>query len=242
MLIQADAAGLEWRVLAELAQDEVAIGEISNKEDTHSKNQTTFELPSRLIAKIYLFRTIYRGSGWSFANDASFSHVSSDPKYWDEVNVKFYTKYFGIDNKHQEWSQLVLHGKPIWGPLGTYWPIDLGRDKRGDVYLPWTKFTNYPVQGTGADLMMMARIIFRNRLVKKSWGHRVLLVSTVHDSICVDAPSELLQEICDLFHQTFDALIPNIRKIFGYEWRTPMTCEVKFGNDMKNMTKIDRND
>ena len=92
MLIQADAAQLEWRTAVELSKDPIGLQEILNKEDTHSKNQVAFELPSRLIAKIYLFRTIFRGSGWSFANDPDFMHVSSNPKYWDEVNYKFYEK------------------------------------------------------------------------------------------------------------------------------------------------------
>ena len=97
MLIQADASQLEWRTAVELSQDEVGLQEILNKEDTHSKNQIAFELPSRLIAKIYLFRTIFRGSGWSFANDNSFMHVSSSPSYWDDVNEKFFKKYYGLD-------------------------------------------------------------------------------------------------------------------------------------------------
>ncbi len=55
-LISCDAAGLEWRVVTELSNDPTALQEILNKEDTHSKNQAAFNLPSRLIAKIYLFR------------------------------------------------------------------------------------------------------------------------------------------------------------------------------------------
>lgn len=242
MIIQCDASQLEWRTVLELAQDEVGINEVVTGEDTHSLNQVAFELPSRLIAKIYLFRTIFRGTGWSFANDPDFSHVSSSPEYWDEVNEKFYGKYHRIDTTHKEWADQVVRGEPIWGPLGTHWPIEMGRDKRGNLFIPWTKLSNYPVQGTGADLMMMARIIFRNRLSKKPWGKEVLLIATVHDSIVVDAPSYLLQEIVNLFHQCFDALIPNIKKVFGYDWRTPLACECKYGPDMKNQTKLVRND
>jgi hypothetical protein len=47
---------LEWRVALELSQDQTGIAEIVNHDDIHSNNQKTFELPSRLIAKIYLFR------------------------------------------------------------------------------------------------------------------------------------------------------------------------------------------
>ncbi len=242
MLIQADASQLEWRTAVELSKDPIGLQEILNKEDTHTKNQIAFELPSRLIAKIYLFRTIFRGSGWSFANDPDFMHVSSSAKYWDKVNEKFYEKYEGLDAKHKEWARLVASGKPIIGPLGRFWPIDIGRDKRGEIYIPWTVLTNYPVQGTGADVMTIARISFYRRLRSKTHLKNVLLVSSVHDSIVVDAPAQYLQEITNLFHQVFDNLQSNIKKIFGYNWEVPLACEVKYGNNMKQMNKIERTD
>lgn len=191
---------------------------------------------------MYLFRTIFRGSGWSFANDPDFSHVSSDAKYWDKVNEKFYAKYHGLDECHKRWADLVVQGRPIIGPLGRFWPIDMGRDYRGNLKIPWTVLSNFPVQGSGADVMMLARISFRNRLLKKSWGNRVLLVSTVHDSICVDCPSELLSEIVNLFHQVFDDLPKNIKKLFNYNWEVPLTCECKYGMNMKDLSKIERTD
>jgi hypothetical protein len=238
LLIQCDASQLEWRVALELSQDQVGINEVLNKEDTHSKNQVAFKLPSRLISKIYLFRTIFRGSGWSFANDPNFMHVSSSPSYWDAINEKFYEKYYGLDAKHKEWANLVALGSPIISPLGREWSINMGVDKRGQLYLPWTIFTNYPVQGTGADIMTIARISFFKKLKNLGLEKTVLLVSSVHDSIVVDAPSHLLSLIADLFHQTFSDLVPNIKRIFGYDWVVPLACEVKYGPNMKDMVKM----
>lgn len=242
MLIQADAAQLEWRTAVELSKDKVALEEILNKEDTHSKNQVAFELPSRLIAKIYLFRTIFRGSGWSFANDPDFMHVSSNANYWDQVNEKFYKKYYGLDQQHKRWADDVVHGRPIIGPLGRFWPIEMGRDKKGNLFIPWTILTNYPVQGTGADIMTLARVLFKKRLEKLGLMHVVKLVSSVHDSIVVDAPVVYLQQIANLFHQVFDDLQSNIKKVFGYAWEVPLACEVKYGPNMKDMKKLDRTD
>lgn len=236
MLIQADASQLEWRTAVELSQDSVALSEILNGADTHSLNEKAFQLPSRLIAKIYLFRTIFRGSGWSFANDPDFMHVSSSPKYWDEVNEKFYKKYYGLDKQHKVWADQVIRGLPIIGPLGRFWPIEMG-EYNGEMKIPWTILTNYPVQGTGADVMMIARISFATRLRKKSWASQVKLVSTVHDSIVIDAPKELLQEICILFHEVFRDLPANIEKVFGYKWQVPLSCEVKAGMCMKDRWK-----
>lgn len=56
MIVSVDAAQLEWRVALELSQDKTGITEVIEKLDAHSLNQKAFSLPSRLIAKIYLFR------------------------------------------------------------------------------------------------------------------------------------------------------------------------------------------
>jgi hypothetical protein len=230
---------LEWRTILELSQDQVGIGEVLDKQDAHSLNQAAFELPSRLIAKIYLFRTIFRGSGWSFAHDPDFMHVSKDPKFWDAIGDKFYKKYSGIDRCHHVWAETVMRGEPLVGPLGREWSIN-NRDKQGQIFVPWTTITNYPVQGTGADIMALARVSFARRL--KATGWPVLLVSTVHDSIVVDAPDEYVERVCNLMYQVFDDIPANIERIFGYKWTVPMDCECKVGPNMKDAKLFKRTD
>lgn len=239
-LLQIDASQLqlEWRTALELSRDSVGIQEVVEGADAHSLNQVAFSLPSRLIAKIYLFRTIFRGSGWSFANDNDFMHVSDSPKYWDAVNEKFFKKYWELDNKHKEWADTVVHGKPLVGPLGRSWTIPMRRNDRGELKIPWTTLTNYPVQGTGADVMMIARISLYRRV--KALGIDCKFRSTVHDSILIDCHTKDLQQLVDLAYQVFDDLQLNIKKIYGYEWVVPMTCECKFGPNMKDMQKIAR--
>lgn len=149
MLIQCDASQLEWRTALELSQDWVGINEILGGEDTHAKNQAAFGLPSRLIAKIFLFRTIFRGSGWSFANDPDFMHVSTSSNFWDGMNEKFYQKYHSLNATHLRWKDIVMSGKPIVGPLGREWDIKIHRDNHGELKIPWTTLSNYPVKCSG---------------------------------------------------------------------------------------------
>ena len=236
MLIQCDASQLEWRTLLELAKDQVGIEEILGGEDTHAKNQEAFGLPSRLIAKIFLFRTIYRGSGWSFANDPDFMHVSTSSDFWDGMNEKFYAKYKGIDACHTRWKDCVMGGSSIVGPFGRSWSCPPKRDYRGELKVPWTTLTNYPVQGTGADVMMLARIMAKKRIADA--GIQCDFISTVHDSIVVDTRQANLEPLRDIFDKVFADLPSRIQSVFGYQWTVPMACESKYGPNMKSMEKF----
>jgi DNA polymerase I-like protein with 3'-5' exonuclease and polymerase domains len=162
-------------------------------------------------------------------------HVSSSSQFWDEMNYKFYKKYHGLDTKHKEWSQIVLQGKPIESMFGRQWQIPLGT-KNGEIKIPWTLLTNYPVQGTGADIMMLARISAHRRI--KAAKIPCDFISTVHDSIVVDTHTEYLDSLKIIFEEVFRDIPANIKKIFNYDWVTPMACECKFGSNMRDMHKF----
>jgi len=236
MLLQCDASQLEWRVALELSNETVGIAEILKGEDTHANNQVAFELPTRLVSKRFLFRTIFRGSGWAFANDPDFMHVSSSPQFWDSMNEKFYAKYFNLDKQHKAWMQTVASGKPIEGPLGRSWTLEMKRDYKGELKLPINQLVNLPVQGTGADIMTIARISAYKRIKKAEIPCD--FISTVHDSIVVDTHEKYLQPLREIFDQVFADIPKNIKAVFGYDWKVPMACESKYGPNMKEMSKF----
>jgi DNA polymerase I-like protein with 3'-5' exonuclease and polymerase domains len=234
MLVQIDAAQLEWRGAVWLSNDPIGIREILEKQDAHSNNQQTFALPTREIAKIYLFRTIFRGTGWSFANDSKFNHVSADPEFWDEVNRKFYAKYAGLDKWHHQLANIVAARLPIRSPIGREWliPMEIGGE------IPWTKLSNYPVQGTCADIMMVARISLLRRLMSMKHLADVKLVSTVHDSIVLDAPNNRVEEVANLAIACFDSIPQNFKKLWNIILPIPFPGEVKVGPNLRDLSKI----
>jgi DNA polymerase-1 len=129
-----------------------------------------------------------------------------------------------------------MGGTPIVGPFGRAWTINIPRDPRtGELKVPWTTLSNYPVQGTGADIIKMARVMVYKRI--KKLGIPCLFITTVHDSIVVDAEEKYLGTIVKLFHDTFGDLIKAIQNTFGYTWTVPLECEVKYGPNMKDMVK-----
>jgi DNA polymerase I-like protein with 3'-5' exonuclease and polymerase domains len=152
------------------------------------------------------------------------------------MNEKFYAKYKGINSTHFRWKDQVMAGKAIVGPMGRSWSCPPKHDYKGELKVPWTTLTNYPVQGTGADVMMLARIMAKKRIADANIACD--FISTVHDSIVVDGHTRDLEQLRDIFDSVFADLPSRIRSIFGYNWTVPMACESKYGLNMKDMQKF----
>lgn len=231
-ILQADAKALEWVVGAYLSQDKVAYQEIVDQVDQHSLNQKAFGLPSRLIAKKFVFRLMYGGSAYSYANDPDFTDVSRSEKFWQKVIDKFYEKYYGLARWHTEIVQQVTLTGQLVMPTGRIYKFE--RDKRGEW--PVTTIKNYPVQGLGADLMSIARVSFRKRFHNE--GINGFLVNTVHDSIVVDCHASEVGRVVRLFDSVFSDIPRNFERLFGVEFNLPLRCECGAGPNMKELEVV----
>jgi DNA polymerase I-like protein with 3'-5' exonuclease and polymerase domains len=240
MYINVDASGLEVNGVAYLSQDQVLMDEIISRADIHSNNQARFKLPTgdlgRLIAKIFVFRLVYGGSAYSYANDPDFTAVSSSEKYWQKVIDEFYSKYQGIHAWHTKILQEVTVNKRLIMPTGRTYDFEPKVNYRGELKWPETTIKNYPVQGLGADLMNIVRVDFANRFWNS--GMEGKLRSTVHDSIVVDAPKKNVDNIVQMMYDTFTDVPKNFKKVFGVEYNLPLFCECKVGSDLKNLEKV----
>lgn len=231
MIIQADAKALEWYTAVWLSQDRIGMQEILNGVDLHTENEKAFGLPSRLIAKKYLFRTIYRGSAYAFSKDPEFTSTSSSVRFWEGIGEKFYSKYAGLNAIHNRWAGLVGQGKPIIGPQGREWLLEMRPNKRtGELQLPWTTLTNYPVQGTGHDIMAVIRVSFFNRFRKQQIEGK--LIGTIHDSILVDVSEKEVNRTVKLFESCFADMPTNFERMFGTKPNIPLKCECSVGANM----------
>jgi DNA polymerase I-like protein with 3'-5' exonuclease and polymerase domains len=99
-----------------------------------------------------------------------------------------------------------------------------------------TKILNYPVQGLGADLMAIARVSLRNRLITKKG---VQIVNTVHDSIILDFDPKVWDNnsIVSLVDKCFNDVPANFERLFGTKFNLPMRVECEIGPDWGNMEK-----
>ena len=232
---------LEVVVAAELSGDKILSQEIIDKVDIHETNRDRFKLgegkPGRLIAKIFKFRLIYGGSAYSYAHDSDFMGVSSSEKFWQRVIDEYYAKYFGIKDWHTTLMQTARDTRRLEIPSGRFFPIAPRPGFRGELKWPDTVIKNYPVQGFGADLVMLARLR-AHQLIKES-GLEALLISTIHDSIVADVPNHNVQAVGKLLNQAVEDVPMLCKQTFGYEFKLPLTAEVQYGKnklEMKDLT------
>jgi DNA polymerase I-like protein with 3'-5' exonuclease and polymerase domains len=220
---------LEWRAVAHLSEDRIAIQEILDGVDFHSENQSRFKLPSRLIAKVFLFRAIFKGSAYAYSVDNDFKHIGGQ-KFWQGVIDKFYEKYEGIYNYHIKLMQEATTTGQIVSGTGRIYEFE-PKLRRGEMKWPENDIVNYPVQGFSADLMSMIRVSAFNRL--KGWreANRCLFVNTVHDNIVLDLRTDIhgALEVAKIAKSCFQDCGANYKKLYGKELLVPMDTDCKVG-------------
>lgn len=227
MIVNADVKGLEVVCAAMLSGDKVLCQEIINDVDIHAENQKAFNLPARVIAKIFKFRLIYGGSAYSYAHDPDFMPVSSSEKYWQRVIDAYYEKYKGIARWHGELLNVVRRQGFIDIPSGRHYSFQPTRSQWGSVQWPLTKIKNYPVQGFGADLVKLARIKFCDDL--RDSGIPALFVGTIHDSLVVDTDEKFVYNIRDMLRNAIESVPRLVKEHWDYDFTLPLRCEVQAG-------------
>ena len=241
MLVNADFRALEWLGVVFLSKDQVGYREIHASIDQHTENQKAFALPSRLIAKTFVFRLVYGGSAFAYANDADFESVGGDQKFWQEVIDKFYSKYRGIHAWHNSlMEQAMLTGKVVipTGRVFTFQP-ETKNPSLGSVW-PRTTILNYPVQGFGADLMVIARLLCSKRVRRLNHGRKdpILPVGTVHDSVVYDCPNDAVNDLVNAIFEAWQEIPKEFERWFQVELDLPCKVEIQVGHDWHNMEEV----
>ena len=236
MILNADAKALEWVCASYLSKDKTAHQEIWNEIDQHTDNQNRFGLPSRLIAKTFVFRLIYGGSAFSYANDPNFKDIGNE-MFWQNVIDQFYRKYTGLKNWHDQLMFQVKQTNKLIMPTGRTYKYLPETNSMGNIKYPRTRILNYPVQGLGADLMTIARISLYNKIAKMNG---VKLINTVHDSIMLDFDPKVCytNSIVQIVKESFENVPANFKHLFGKEFNLPMRVDIQVGNTWGNLTDI----
>jgi DNA polymerase-1 len=98
---------------------------------------------------------------------------------------------------------------------------------------PVTTIKNYIVQGTGADLVMIARISLFNRM--KAAKMRSKLIMTVHDSIVGDCPEDEWEQFSRLALEAINDVPKNFERLYKVPFNLELNAEVLYGANLGDM-------
>lgn len=237
MLINADVKSLEVFVAADRYNDLTLQRELLDKLDLHSLNQERFKLPSRVIAKRFIFKLLYGASAYGYSMDADFIGVGYGERQWQNVIDLFYEKYSGISKGHLVDIRAAKENGYLTVPSGRYYNYRPAKWGSGWKW-PETKIKNYPIQGFGADLVMLARIEFFKRLSRS--GLNAKFVQTIHDSLVVDVDNdpETCYNISVMLKESIEHTPVLCKQHFDYDFKLPIWCEVQQGMNKADMTEV----
>lgn len=234
MLVSADVKSLEVVTCAYLSRDAILMEEVKAGIDFHELNKSRFGLPDRVVAKRFKFKLIYGATAYGYANDSDFFGVSRNQQFWQEIIDEYYKKYKGIKEWHSYLVENAIQTGFFQSPTGRVYTFP----KKEVVSKLWfwrPKILNYPVQGLGADLVMIARISAWNRIKNK--GLCILPVTSVHDSIVFDTTEELWYNVGKVLKESVRDVPVNFENLFGKRFDLPLSAEIKVGQNLKE-TKV----
>lgn len=226
--------GFEVVTAAYLSQDAVLMDEVIAGTDFHANNQARFRLPTRTTAKIFMFKLIYGATAWGYANDSDFIDVSRSEDFWQGIIDEFYNKYRGVKQWHEDLVSNACRTGTFKSPSGREYSYP-AREISSKLWYWRPKILNYPVQGLGADLVMLARISAFRRVKALGFDDSVKFITTVHDSLGLDMEEGMCYNIGKILKASVEDVPTNFKRMFGKEFNLPLSVELKRGNDLKNM-------
>jgi len=226
ILLSADYAQIELRIMAHLSKDPVLLEAFRNGEDIHARTaQEVFGVgplaqtaEHRRAAKAINFGIIYGLSAFGLAQQLGIGQKEAA----QFINA-YFTRYRGVkqylDNVLVETRKTGM-AKTLFGRIR---PIP-------EINAPQMQLRNFaertalnsPLQGTAADLIKLAMIAIDDRLRKEKLTARMIL--QVHDELLFEAPvkereplEKLVQEEMEGVHQLAVPLVVEIG--VGPNWR-----------------------
>lgn len=237
MLINGDVKSLEVFVAADRYEDDTLRGELLGRLDTHALNQERFSLPTRVVAKRFIFKLLYGATAFGYSVDSDFIDVGYSEKQWQRVIDEFYDKYKGIARGHARDIKFVKENGYLETPSGRYYNYRPKQTAWGWKW-PLTTIKNYPIQGFGADLVMLARIEAHQRISRA--GLEARFIGTIHDSLIydVDNDKETCYTISMILKESVEYVPTLCKQKFGYDFSLPLWCEVQMGPNKRDLEEV----
>jgi len=222
VLVDADYSQIELRLLAHISGDEAMQQAFLSGEDFHAVTASqVFNVPldevthtMRSRAKAVNFGIVYGISAFSLAQDIGVR--PAEAKAYMEAYLNRFTGVRGYMHD-------VVEQAKADGCVRTLW------NRKRD--LPELKSANFntrafgervalnmPIQGTAADIIKLAMVRVRERLIAEGLSGRLVL--QVHDELIVECPEEEAERTAELLREEMEQVMT---------LSVPLTVEAKYG-------------
>lgn len=126
-------------------------------------------------------------------------------------------------------------------PTGTIysfrtWDAQEWQRKKGikDSFMP-TEMKNYPIQGTGGEIVQQQLgLLWRHFVANDNYGGRALLCNTVHDCVWIDSQPDVVHEVAVDAKRILEDVPGTLERIHGIISPVPFPCEVEVGDNLFN--------
>ena len=209
VLVDADYSQIELRLLACMAGDQAMIDGFNSGADIHTITASqVFGVPQeevtplmRRSAKAVNFGIVYGISPFSLSQDIGVT-VQQAKEYMD----KYFAHYSGV----RAYMDAVVAEAKRDGYVSTLfgrrrWVPELKSSNFNTRSFGERVALNAPIQGTAADIIKLAMIRVRDRLLRD--GRKGRLVLQVHDELIVECPEEETEAVCALVKEEMEAVV-----------------------------------
>jgi DNA polymerase I-like protein with 3'-5' exonuclease and polymerase domains len=212
-LVGADLSGLELRCLAHMMAkfDGGSYTDVVLHGDIHSVNQKAAGLPSRLLAKSFIYGFLY---------GAGSAKIGSMVGGTEKEGRKLINKFMAATPALRELKAAVAHRVKTKGYL-------LGLDGRVLPIRSPHSALNVLLQSAGALLAKQATVFLYENLTIKGykWGEDYAQVAHVHDEVQLIARKEIAEDVGREAVKSFQLAGEH------FNFRCPITGEFKIGNN-----------
>ncbi len=198
LFVIADFSQIELRIASEYVKEERMIRAFKEGKDLHrytaslflGKPEEEITKEERQLAKAVNFGLIYGISAKGLVEYAKTYGIDLSLETAQSIRSAFFEYYKGFKEWHERVKRELKEKKESRGYTL------LGREYTAHTF---PDGVNYPIQGTGADLLKLAVLMFSAELKHKNMQAR--LVNLVHDEVVVECKEEEAQEIKNLLEK-----------------------------------------
>lgn len=223
-LVDADYSQIELRLLAHISDDYNMKEAFIRGEDIHRKTASAvFGLPEEEVseemrkkAKAVNFGIVYGISGFSLAKDIG-TTVAEATRY-----IKNYLmNYPSIDRYLEDVVKKATETGYTTTEFGRRRYIPELSSSNGNLKAFGKRVAmNAPIQGTAADIMKMAMLNVRNRLISEKLDARIVM--QVHDELVIEAKDDIAEKCAEIVKEEMENTV---------SLSVPLTVDVTIGKN-----------